>query len=66
MSGASTGDVDDSNAELGDGVGDRCHHVASVHIEEDDGHDARRGRVDFNVRLEDLVLSSRRFGRPVN
>ncbi len=54
-SGASTGDVDDFNAELGDGVSDRCHHVASVRIEEDDRHDAGRGQVDFKVRLEDLV-----------
>ena len=27
----------------------------TVRIEEDDGHDARRGRVDFKVWLEDLV-----------
>jgi len=54
-SGASTRDVDDFNAELSDGVGDRCHHVASVRIKEDDGHNAGRGRVDFKVRLEDLV-----------
>ncbi len=41
-SSASTGDVNDFNAEIGDGIGDRCHHVASARIKEDDGHDDRR------------------------
>ncbi len=29
--------------------------MASVRIKEDAGHDAGRGRVDFKVRLDDLV-----------